>query len=451
MSKVLIVGAGPAGIRAAQTLVKAGLHPAVVDEAAAAGGQIYRRPPAGMRRSARDRYGSEAGKAARLHALFDDMAAAGRLTHLRASSVTGLQDGSAQVLTPSGLRAIRYDRLILAAGATDRILPLPGWQAGGVYSLGAMQIALKTQEVALGRRLVLAGSGPLLTLLATQLRKAGAEVAAVLDTAPLPLQIRGGVRMALARPVVTARGLYLRASLGRRYHAGVRDLRIALGPDHGPRAVHWHDARGKARSTPCDAVGIGWHLMAETQLAELAGAQFAWSRDWSQWLPVTDRYGRAGRGLYLAGDGMRLLGADGAECAGVLAGRACLHDLGLGGDDDRAMLARLARMERFARGVAAGFALPEDHFGALPEDTIICRCENITAREIRQVTQQVGPEINRVKSLCRAGMGRCQGRYCQLATARLVAMAGGQPVEQVGRLRAQPPVRPLPVSAVLDG
>lgn len=130
-----------------------------------------------------------------------------------------------------GRREIGYQRLIIASGATDRLAPLPGWQAPGVYSLGAAQIALKAQGVALGRRIVLVGSGPLLTLLASQLKAAGAGLAAVLDTAPLRGQILHGAAMALARPAMTLRGLAMRAGLGRLYHAGVLPEEIETGPD----------------------------------------------------------------------------------------------------------------------------------------------------------------------------------------------------------------------------
>ena len=304
MTKVLIVGAGPAGIRAAAGLAEAGLLPVVVDEAARAGGQIYRRPPEEFSRPAKALYGSEADKAVALHQLFDSLVAEGRVTYLPNRTVVGLADGIAHLIGPEVGERIAYDRLILATGAMDRVAPVPGWQAAGVYTLGAAQIALKAQGVALGRRIVLAGSGPLLTLVAAQLLKAGADVAAVLDTAPLASQLRGGLEMALARAGVTARGIVLRARLGRRYSAGVRLDRIEIGPG-GPTALHWFDASDRAQVTNCDAVALGWHLRAETALADLAGAAFDWSETWAQWLPRTDDEGRAGTALYLAGDGLR--------------------------------------------------------------------------------------------------------------------------------------------------
>lgn len=440
MTRVLIVGAGPAGIRAAERLVRAGLRPIVVDEGARAGGQIYRRPPEGFARPPEKLYGSEAGKARPLHALFDGMVAAGQVDHRPQSSVHAIRDGVAHV----GATRIPYDRLILAVGATDRLVPVDGWQRAGVFTLGAAQIALKTQGVAIGRRIVLAGSGPLLTLVAVQLLAAGAGVAAVLDTSPLAVQARGGIGMALARPAVTARGLAMRARLGRLYHAGVRLDRIAED------AVHWRDARGRAQVIPCDAVALGWHLRAETQLADLAGARFEWSDTWAQWLPVADDMGRAGPGLYLAGDGLRILGADGAEVAGTLAANACLNDLGTATPDTPALLRRARRLHRFATAMAQAFPWPGAQLDTLPDRAVLCRCEGITVGQMRAAADHGGAEANRVKSLGRIGMGRCQGRYCQLAAADLIARHAGQTPQDVGRLRGQPPVRPIPIGALLD-
>jgi len=449
MTRILVVGAGPAGIRAAETLVAGGLHPVVVDEGAKAGGQIYRRPPDGFTRPATVLYGSEAAKAAALHQLFDRLVADNRIDYRPQRSVLGLADGVAHLAGPGGAETVAFDRLMLATGAMDRLAPVPGWQSAGVYSLGAAQIALKAQGVALGRRIVLAGSGPLLTLVASQLRKAGAGVVAILDTAPLHVQVLGGLRMALARPWVTARGIAMRAGLGRGYHAGVMLERIETD-DSGPRVLHWRDAFGRYRLTDCDAVALGWHLRAETALADLAGASFDWSPVWQQWLVRSDAQGRAGGGLYLAGDGLRILGADGAEIAGRLAARALLQDLGLdvATDEQARDLARLGRMQRFAEGIARAFPWPADMVRTVPDDAVLCRCEGVTAGALRATLPLSGPEANRAKSLGRVGMGRCQGRYCQLAGAEVSAAAAGcRPVE-VGRLRAQPPVRPVRVADI---
>lgn len=444
---VVIVGAGPAGIRAAERLVQAGLAPVVIDEGARAGGQIYRRPPEGFTRPPEQLYGSEAPKARALHAAFDAMVAAGRVVHHPQSSVVAIRDGVLHVLGEGRIWQQPYDRLILATGASDRLAPVPGWQAPGVYSLGAAQIALKAQGVALGRRLVLAGSGPLLTLVATQLIEAGAEVAAVLDTSPMATQLRGFSGLAV-RPGFALRGLAMRARLGRRYRSGVTLERIESGGT-GPVAMFWRDAKGRSRRTECDMVGLGWHLRAETQLADLAGVPFDYDETWAQWLPRADRLGRAGDGVYLAGDGLRILGADGAELAGRLAAAACLADMGRDMPDTAADLRRHARLSRFAEGIARAFPWPAAMVRALPDETVVCRCEGVTAGALRQTVAYGGAEANRAKSLGRVGMGRCQGRFCQLAGAELIAAEAGQTLAGVGRLRGQAPVRPVPAGAYL--
>jgi NADPH-dependent 2,4-dienoyl-CoA reductase/sulfur reductase-like enzyme len=441
--KVVIVGAGPAGIRAAEVLVQAGIRPVVIDEGLKGGGQIYRRPPEGFTRSPSQLYGSEAHKAVALHSLFDSMVVNEKIEYYPQSSVLSMAGNLLQARTPVGRKDFTYHRLILATGAMDRLAPVPGWQAPGVYSLGATQIALKAQGIALGGQIVLAGSGPLLTLVATQLLKAGANIAAILDTSSLRNQMSGLPGM-LARPGLVLRGFLMRAKLGRLYHAGVTLERIE-SDERGPVAMHWRDARGKSHVTACDMVGLGWHLRAETQLAGLAGCMFDYDEGWSQWLPRTDRMGRAGERLYLAGDGLRILGADGAEVAGRLAAIACLQDMGLPSPDAHSDLRRLDRFERFARSMARAFPWPRAIVRAVPDETVVCRCEGVTAGQLRESVVYGGAEANRVKSLARVGMGRCQGRYCQLAGAELIAEKAVIKTCDAGRLREQAPVRPLPI------
>ena len=447
-TRVLIVGAGPAGIRAAQILCAAGLRPVVVDEGARAGGQIYRQPPICFRRTPEELYGSEASKARCLHATFDALVANDKLDYRPRASVISLAEGKAHCLQEGTQKIIPFDRLILATGAMDRVAPVPGWQSAGVYTLGAAQIALKAQGVALGRKIVLAGSGPLLTLLASQLLKAGAGLAAVLDTSSFTTQLRGLPGM-MARPSVVLKGAIMRAKLGSLYKAGVRLDRIENDED-GPRQMHWRDACGKSHKTPCDTVALGWHLRAETHLSDLVGIPFEYSNEWAQWLPKTDVFGRAGEGRYLAGDGLRILGADGAEIAGRLAASACLKDLGLPTSDVRKDLRALNRMARFAGGLARAFPWPAQMIRDLPNDSTICRCEGITAAGLRAGIELGGAEANRVKSLARVGMGRCQGRYCQIAGAELIAAATGRHPGEAGRLRAQAPVRPVPAGSYLS-
>ena len=444
---VAIVGAGPAGVRAAERLVAAGLHPIVIDEGGRAGGQIYRRPPERFTRTPAHLYGPEANKATSLHQLFDRMASERQLTHLSATSVVAIGNGRLHLLGKDGPTTLDYEQLILATGASDRVAPIPGWQSAGVYTLGAAQIALKAQGVALGRQIVLVGSGPLLTLVGAQLLKAGANVEAVLDTAGWRDQARG-LGGLIARPRLALRGLALRAALGRRYRTGITPERIEIDAD-GPVAFHWRDSRGNRRSSACDTVALGWHLKAETHLAALAGCAFDYSARWQQWLPRVDALGRAGDRLYLAGDSCRLLGADAAELTGRLAAIACLQDIGLPAPSAEAELAELVRLDRFAAGLARAFPWPSERLRQVTDETIVCRCENVTAGAIREAALRSAGEANRTKALSRLGMGRCQGRYCELAGAEVIAGAAGCETPEVGRLRPQAPIRPVPIGAMI--
>jgi len=200
----------------------------------------------------------------------------------------------------------------------------------------------------------------------------------------------------------------------------------------------------------CDAVGLGHGLRSETQLADLARCDFAFDDIARQWLPVTDRDGRASTpGVYLAGDGARILGADAAELAGRLAACATLRDLGLPVEDAEldGLRAALAPMVRFRQGLDTAFPWPAHFAAALVDEAIVCRCECITAGELRAVARDKGaPELNRAKAFSRLGMGRCQGRMCGPAGAEILADALGVALPEVGRLRGQGPVKPLPVA-----
>ena len=388
--RVIIVGAGPAGVRAAATLVAAGITPTLVEEGRRDGGQIYRRQPDGFVRPYDRLYGSEAAKAAALHRTFEGLV--GRIAYRPETLAWNLAEGALHVVSAGVAEALPFDALIVCSGATDRLMPVDGWNLPGTYSLGAAQIALKSQACAIGRRVVFLGTGPLLYLVASQYHKAGAQVAAVLDTAPAWLRLRALPQL-LARPWVLARGLMLVAGLKRAgipVETGVRPVAIVGTPDADVGGVTVEDARGRRRSYACDAVALGYHLRPETQLADLARCAFSFDPDSRQWLPEIDPDGRSSvRGVYLAGDGARVLGADGAEAAGELAALAALRDLGQAVAEPR--MARLrqicARMDRFRRGLAAAFPWPAGQAASLTDDTIVCRCEAVTVGTLRGVAR----------------------------------------------------------------
>ncbi|MBI6818328.1 NAD(P)/FAD-dependent oxidoreductase [Pseudomonas syringae] len=441
---IAIVGAGPAGIRAAQTLLAHGIKACLIDEGLRGGGQVYRRQPDNFQRSARALYGFESAKAVAVHEALDTLAA--QIDYRPQTLVWNAEDHQLDTLQNGTAATVDFSHLIVATGATDRILPVPGWTLPGAYSLGAAQVALKYQGCAIGQRVVFCGSGPLLYLVAYQYAKAGAKVLAVLDSAPFSAQCKA-LPALLGQPATLAKGIYYRAWLsahGIPVHQGVQLTRI--DGEKRVDGIQWQ-RNGKSGHLACDAVAFAHALRSETQLADLLGCEFAWSALNRAWLPTRDDCGRSSvSGIYLAGDGAGIMGADAAEMAGELAALGLLQDIGVVADTARidTLKTALRRIERFRHGLETAFPFPEDWAATVADDTLVCRCEEVSAGEIRSAVQDGHWEINRVKAMCRVGMGRCQGRMCGLAAAEIIARESGRSVEHVGRLRGQAPIKPLP-------
>jgi NADPH-dependent 2,4-dienoyl-CoA reductase/sulfur reductase-like enzyme len=447
--QAVIVGAGPAGVRAAQTLVAHGVRPVVVDEAPRWGGQIYRQPPPGFTRAKETLYGFEAARADAVHSAM--AAILDKIDYRPDTLVWSAEGGELDLLAQGQMSTLPYSHLIVATGATDRVLPFPGWTLPGVYTLGAAQVALKFQGCAIGSRVVFAGTGPLLYLIAYQYAKAGAKVAAVLDTASFADKAAAAPAM-LGQPALFAKGLYYLGWLrlhGIPVHQGV-ELTHATGGDR-VRAMHWRKA-GRDHRIDCDGVGFGYALRPETQLPDLLGCRFRYDKLQRGALPERDAAGRSSvAGVYLAGDGAGIMGADAAEWAGERAALALLADAGKTVDAARAasLENRLAGIASFRQGLERAFPFPAHWAAAAPDDLVVCRCEEITAGELRRCVVDTGArEMNRLKALTRVGMGRCQGRTCGVAAAEILAHACAAKPDAVGRLRGQSPIKPLPFSAM---
>lgn len=450
---VVIIGAGPAGIAAAMVLAAAGLRPVVIDEGSYPGGQIFRRPQPELTRPTSELYGFDARRAASFRRNFAALEPA--IDYRPETQIWGACEGMLHLAGQAGPTTLDWSDLIIATGAMDRLVPVKGWTAPGVYSLGGAQIALKAEASLIGSSVIFAGTGPLLYLVAYQYAKSGALVAGVLETgspfsraALLPALASGGSAF--------AKGLFYIAALlarGVPVMTGVRLLEIL----HGERdrvtgvAYRW---RGRERVATCDGVATGHGLKAETQLADLLGLEFRFDPVQRQWLPLADRDGRSSKAnVYLAGDGLSIRGSETAEASGRLAAAALLQDRRRASpikvERDRRMIDRSGP---FRDALDQAFPFPHRAIAELADDVIVCRCEAVTAGMIRKTVVTTGEaEINRVKSFCRVGMGRCQGRLCAASAAELIAAAGSVDIKAVGRLRGQAPVKPLPLGDMVRG
>lgn len=449
----VIIGAGPAGLACAAALVAAGLRPVVLEEAPLPGGQGTRRLAPPMAAQAARFMGARAARATHAREAAEDATLAA-CDWRPGSLVWGIFGNRLEILCEGRHDSLDHGQLLIATGATDRIMALPGWTLPGVFSLGAAQVALKRHVAFVGERVVMAGASPLLYLAAAQYVRMGLRDLTIVDTGPPADRRCAGIGMALSAPGTLIEGLGLLRELRR---AGIRIVRgaglIRATGQQRIEAVEIRHADGRQETIACDALAFGHGLRPETQLAELAGAAFRFDARLRNWFAVTDADGRAGPGLWLAGDGAMTGGRLAAAASGRLAALSMLAERGgIPSPEMAGLRRRTARLRRFQTHLARAFPWPHEVAATLPDDTIVCRCERVDAGAIRTaILCEAGPvEVNRVKAITRCGMGRCQGRYCGQTLQELTAATSGCAVEAVGRLRAQAPVRPIPVHAARD-
>lgn len=449
---LVVVGAGPAGLSAAIEAATAGASVLVADENLAPGGQIYR---AITRNSPeqQDFLGKDYWKGRAIAGAFAaspvDYAASATVWSLDPASTPGASTKIGLTLGGAA-RMISARAVILATGAMERPMPVPGWTLPGVMTAGAAQIALKSVSGIPGGRIVLAGCGPLLYLLADQLLRAGAEIAALLDTS------EGRQRAAALRHLpdflrspYLAKGLSLFLSVRRRVRviSGVTELEVT--GRHKADGVAFSCGSGRQQTIAADCVLLHQGIIPGINLASAAGCVIDWNEVQRAFQPRTDRHGRTSRaGVFLAGDGAGIGGAEHAACTGRIAALAALTDLGLLASAET--LPRLAALERqrqvFRRGRAFLDTLyrPARRFLA-PEaaDTVVCRCEEVRAGTLRQVIGLGVPGPNQLKTFLRCGMGPCQGRMCASTITEIMAAERGVSPAEIGTYRLRAPVKPV--------
>ncbi|MEU6598109.1 FAD-dependent oxidoreductase [Streptomyces flaveolus] len=453
--RLAVVGAGPAGLAAALAAAARGVRVTLVDAADQAGGQFYRQPAAALGARRPQALHHQWRTWERLRDGLDRHRAAGRITHLTDHHVWCVERDSASggfavhaLLGPAqedGV-TVHADGVLLATGGYEHVLPFPGWTLPGVVTAGGAQAMLKGGLVLPGRTVVVAGTGPLLLPVAAGLAAAGARVAALVESAGPAALLHRAPALA-AQPGKLAEGAGYAARLLRH---GVRALaRHTVVAAHGTDrleavtvATLGRDGRlrpGSTRRIPCDTLAVGHGMLPHTDLAETLGCALSGTAvrvDAEQRTDVP--------GVWAAGEATGVGGAALALAEGHIAGRSAAARLHGTAPDPRGWAAAArsrTRLREFATALDAVYAPPPGWADRVPDETVVCRCEEVTAGEVRGAVGSLGAgDLRTVKLLTRAGMGWCQGRMCAPAVAGLTGCPPGP-----GR---RPFARPVPLGVL---
>jgi NADPH-dependent 2,4-dienoyl-CoA reductase/sulfur reductase-like enzyme len=406
---VVIAGAGPAGMAAAWAARRCGASVAVVDDNCAPGGQIWRA----------EHEAPSTPQAAEWFGRIGDCGA-----HLFSGAAV-VDSPAPRRLLLTGARGsleVDYGKLILATGARERFLPFPGWTLPGVFGAGGLQSLVKGGLRIAGKRIVVAGSGPLLLAAASYFAQAGAEVLCVAEQTPLGRLMRFAIAL-LSSPskLAQAARLYFRA--------GGAPMLTSTWPvaARGHRRVESVTLRRPHRTLeiPCDCLACGFGLVPNTELASLLGCEI---RDGAVVVDAAQR--TSVDGVYCAGEPAGIGGVDAALVEGQIAGYdACgRSDLAL------TLVSMRERGLRFRRDLARAFELRRELASVARDDTIVCRCEDVAFGLLKTAVSWRSAKLH-----TRCGMGPCQGRTCGPA----VEFIFGWRPESV-----RPPIFPATVEAL---
>ena len=457
---VVIIGAGPAGMSAANMIHEYGGRAVVLDEQSEPGGQIYK----SIDRVRRDR----PNELSWLGSTYQDGV---RLTKKFRSQAKDYQPGSMvwhiECRNSDGFYTVFYSRagaskkiktkyIIIATGAMERPVPIPGWTLPGVMTVGAVQSILKSSGMYPSGKLALAGAGPLMLQLASQLIAAGVSISAILDTCP-----KGSIFKALRhfpRALFAGDYLYKGWKLTNeikyssiKIYRNVTDLN-ALG-DGRLQNISFKVNETK-HCLAVDTLALHEGILPNVQLTRLLDLKHVWSTRQRSFSPVVNSWGETSlSGVFVVGDGAGVSGAKTAEYSGVIAGMMILERLEYIQESQRDLIVVDRKFRRLLdEGIRPFldtlFPAPE-RIGEVPDKTIICRCEEITAGQIREVVKKGCPGPNQAKAFLRCGMGACQGRMCGASVTEVMSEALGKKPADVGAFRVRPPIKPLSLEEIV--
>lgn len=459
---VLVLGGGPAGLAAAAAAAEAGADVVLVDERGKLGGQYFKQPAEQLTVDEQ-----------RLDAQYREGRALVR--RVERSGVTVLKGAAVwAAFAPDYLLAAGQDqrwvlrprRLVLATGAYERGVPMPGWTLPGVMTTGAAQTLLRSTQVAPGSRVLISGNGPLNMQVAAELTRAGVTVVMLTELADVrrPAAAAAGLRMALSAPGLVRDGARYLATLARARVPVLQGAAVVRVEGDGRvqcATVARIDADGRPvpgteRQVEVDAVCVGFGFLPSNEVARSLGCRHTFDDSRGCLTVVHLPDGRTSvEGVRVIGDSAAVAGARVAQAVGVLAGAAAAKESGRvlppALQDEVAAAERLRRRhERFQSALRQVYRAPVLVDQLAEPETVACRCESLSLAQVTEAVDASMGSAGALKRVTRAGMGKCQGRYCGPLLTTLVARRSGRPVDEFGGFAPQVPYKPTPISLVAE-
>ena len=443
---VIIIGAGPAGLSAAICASGFGLDVLVLDEQPTPGGQLYRN----IERAGRDILQTLGPDYSEGLKLVQEFRARGVDYRGGATVWNAETDGTVCFSEAGQSTQIRGKYIIIAIGATERPVPFNGWNLPGVFGAGAIDANFKSSGTIPGSPVVLCGSGPLLLLVIGHLAGLGVEISTVLDTTPrgnllaaLPFLPR-----ALRRTDYLLKGVRMLANLKR---SGITHTKnVTEYAAHGSDCLERisYTANGRSHEIGSDLFLVHEGIIPRCDFTQLLGLKHLWDPVQRFWYPKTNQFGAtANEVIYVAGDGAYVHGGIPATLKGRLAALDIAEKCQALPPDEKAKMIpqteKKLAAELAPRPFVDAMYKPRTNLYQTADQTMICRCEEVSAGEIRQTIAEGCREPNEIKALTRCGMGSCQGRMCGSALSEIVAEALQLEPEVLQPLTIRAPVRNL--------
>ena len=455
---LVVLGAGPAGVAAANVASKEGAEVVIIDENSSAGGQIYRAPPNEFQPQNSFK-SDEFREGEKQRNILENSNLTALFKH-RVWSVSS--DLVVSTVGPNGLSSWHARSLIIANGALERIIPFPGWTIPGVIGLAASTILLKSQYVLPGQSTVVAGCGPLLIAVANGIIKSGGKVSAIIDLNSKSDWIKAFPRL-LSRPDQLFKGMSWFANIMK---AGIKlygghavtntkqvdnVLRISIAPINSAGSIL--DSKNQ-KIVEGDCLAIGHGLFPSTEITRLLKAKHIYDTLKGGWVPLIDDDFRSSiPGVYIAGDATGISGAFSAVQKGRIAGMAAVRDLNVMSSQKykakiKSELIILKKNENFGKAAVRLMKFRPELIQTITSDTIVCRCEDVFRSEIDEAIESGAHDLNQLKAWTRCGMGPCQGRTCSEAIEAILASKVGSR-ELAGQWTGRTPFRPIPIDQII--